>query len=79
MKKILIAVALALPALLPTVAGHVQAQQAPPTFAVPAGVFQHIINYTSIGGSHAEGQALAEQLIALAQAQIAAQKAEATK
>jgi hypothetical protein len=52
-----------------------QAQQTPPTFAVPAGVFQHIINYTSIGGSHAEGQALAEQLIALAQQQMAAQKA----
>lgn len=61
--------------LLPLVA---QAQQTPPTFAVPAGVFQHIINYTSIGGSHAEGQALAEQLIALAQQQMAAQKAEAT-
>jgi hypothetical protein len=52
-----------------------QAQTPPASFAVPAGVFQHIINYTSVGGSHAEGQALAEQLIALAQQQMAAQKA----
>ena len=80
MKKILIAVALALLALLPTVAGHVQAQQAPPTFAVPSAVLNHVAAFLSNGGTHAEGQALAEQLIALAQQQMAAQKApEATK
>ena len=63
--------------LLPLVA---QAQQAPPTFAVPSAVLNHVVAFLSNGGTHAEGQALAEQLIALAQQQMAAQKApEATK
>ena len=62
--------------LLPLAA---QAQQAPPTFAVPSAVLNHVVAFLSNGGTHAEGQALAEQLIALAQQQMAAQKAEATK
>jgi hypothetical protein len=51
------------------------AQQAPPTFTVPAQVLQHAVTYMQAGGTHAEGYALAEQLIALAQQQMAAQKA----
>ena len=58
-------------ALLPLAA---QAQQAPPQFAVPSAVLNHVVAFLSNGGTHLEGQALAEQLIALAQAQMAAQK-----
>ena len=58
-------------ALLPLAA---QAQQAPPQFAVPSAVLNHVVAFLSNGGTHAEGAALAEQLIALAQAQMAAQK-----
>ena len=57
--------------LLP-LAAH--AQQAPPTFAVPSAVLNHVVAFLSNGGTHLEGQALAEQLIALAQQQMAAQK-----
>ena len=52
-----------------------QVQTAPPTFAVPAAVMQHTVTFLVAGGTHAKGQALAEQLIALAQQQMAAQKA----
>jgi hypothetical protein len=52
-----------------------QAQTPPATFAVPTPAFQHVVQFLQAGGTHAEGQALAEQLIALAQAQMAAQKA----
>jgi hypothetical protein len=56
-------------ALLPLAA---QAQQAPPTFAVPSAVLNHVVAFLSNGGTHLEGQALAEQLIGLAQQQVAA-------
>ena len=55
--------------LLPLVA---QAQTAPPQFAVPAPVLNHVVVFLQAGGTHAEGQALAEQLIGLAQQQVAA-------
>jgi hypothetical protein len=56
-----------------------QAQTAPPqAFTVPAPVMQHAVTYLAQGGTHAEGAALAEQLIAVAQQQMAAQKAEET-
>jgi hypothetical protein len=58
-------------ALLP-LAAH--AQQAPPQFAVPSAVLNHVVAFLSNGGTHLEGQALAEQLIALAQQQMAAAK-----
>jgi hypothetical protein len=66
------ALILAATLLLPLAA---QAQQAPPQFAVPSAVLNHVVAFLSNGGTHLEGQALAEQLIALAQAQMAAQKA----
>ena len=59
-------------ALFPLVA---QAQQTPPTFAVPSAVLNHVVAFLSNGGTHLEGQALAEQLIQMAQQQMAAQKA----
>ena len=50
------------------------AQTPPPSFTVPTPAFQHVVQFLQAGGTHAEGQALAEQLIALAQQQMAAQK-----
>jgi uncharacterized membrane protein YgcG len=67
MRSLILAAFLALPLAA-------QAQTAPPTFAVPAPVLQHVVTYLAQGGSHAEGQALAEQISALAQQQMAAQK-----
>ena len=68
--------ALIVAAMMATVciAGAAQAQQAPPQFAVPSAVLNHVVAFLSNGGTHLEGQALAEQLIALAQQQMAAQK-----
>lgn len=68
--------ALIVAAMMATVciAGAAQAQQTPPTFAVPSAVLNHVVAFLSNGGTHAEGQSLADQLIALAQAQMAAQK-----
>jgi len=72
--RILILIALL---ALPLVA---QAQTLPAQFTVPTPVFQHVVVFLQSGGTHAEGQSLADQLIALAQQQMAAQKApEATK
>ena len=65
--------ALILAALLLPLAA--QAQQAPQQFTVPAGVLNHVVAFLSNGGTHLEGQALAEQLIQMAQQQMAAQKA----
>lgn len=56
-----------------------QAQTVPPTFSVPAQVMQHVVTYLANGGTHAEGGALAEQLSALAQQQMAAQKPQEPK
>ena len=62
--------------LLPLAA---QAQQAPPQFTVPAGVLNHVVAFLSNGGTHAEAAALAEQLIQMAQQQMAQKAPEATK
>ena len=63
--------------LLPTLA---LAQQPPePTLPVPASIVNHTISYLAAGGTHAEGQALAEQLIALARQQVQAQRPVSAK
>ena len=56
-----------------------QAQTPPASFTVPTPAFQHVVQFLQAGGTHAEGQALAEQLIALAQQQMAAKAPEAAK
>jgi hypothetical protein len=54
------------------VAAYAQ-EPSPQIFPLPAQVFQHVIVFLQQGGTHAEGQALAEQLIDLARQQMAAQ------
>jgi hypothetical protein len=68
MRTLILAAAL----LLPLAA---QAQQAPQQFTIPAQVLNHVVAFLFNGGTHLEGQALAEQLIQMAQQQMAAQKA----
>ena len=60
--------------LLPLAA---QAQTPPASFTVPTPVFQHVVQFLQAGGTHAEGQALAEQLIQMAQQQMAQKPVEA--
>lgn len=50
------------------------AQTAPADFTIPAPVAQHIVQYLQLGGTHAESQALAEQVIALLRHQVTPQK-----
>ena len=68
--------ALILAALL--LPGAALAQPAPAQFSVPAPTFTHVLAYLRNGGTIAEGQALADALVAMAQQQMAtAQKAPA--
>ena len=48
-------------------------------FSVPANIMQHAVTFLQAGGTHAEGQSLADQLIALAQQQVTAAQAAAQK
>jgi len=64
--------ALILAALLAT--PLVARAQTPQQFTVPASVMQHVVQFLAAGGTHAEGQALAEQLSQMAHQQMAAQR-----
>jgi hypothetical protein len=67
MRSLFFAALLAFP-----VAAYAQ-EPSPQIFPLPAPMFQHVIVFLQQGGTHAEGQALAEQLIDLARQQMAAQ------
>ena len=67
--------ALILAVLLFPLAAQAQQAPTPQQFTVPTGVLNHVVAFLSNGGTHLEGQALAEQLIQMAQQQMAAQKA----
>ena len=60
--------------LLAPIAAFAQGMPQQQQFSVPANIMQHAVTFLQAGGTHAEGQSLADQLIALAQQQVAAQQ-----